>query len=68
MVAKIGGLTLYSVEDLAEILGIQERTLRKFIREGKLKGKKLAKKWYVTEENLKAYFSSVEEDRGKDDA
>lgn len=39
-------------EDLAESLGPHDRT----IREGRLRGRKLGKRWYVTLERLKAYF------------
>lgn len=53
---KIGDMKLCNVEELAELLGVHPKTVRKMIRDGKLKGKKLAKKWYVSEEELIAYF------------
>ncbi len=56
MSIMIGDLKVYSVEDLAELLSIQERTARKLIRNGTFKGTKLAGRWYVTEEELQAYF------------
>jgi len=55
--AKIGDLVLYDVEELSSILKIQEKTIRAILREGKLKGRKMARKWYVTEDNLREYFS-----------
>lgn len=60
MPIKIGDITLYSVEDLSELLAIQETTLRKYLREGKLKGRKMAKRWYVSEESLADYFRETE--------
>jgi excisionase family DNA binding protein len=60
MAIQIGGLTLYTVEDLAEALNIQERTIRKFLREGTLKGRKLANRWFVSEESLREYFQQVD--------
>ena len=57
---KIGDMTLYDVEALEELLGIQARTIRKYLREGKLKGRKMAKKWYVTEDALQEYFEQGE--------
>ncbi len=53
---KVGELVAYSVEELAEMLGLHERTVRGMLREGRLKGSKVGKKWYVTEENLKDIF------------
>lgn len=60
MPKKIGQLTLYGVEELSQLLDIQETTIRKYLREGKLKGKKLARRWYVSEESLSDYFSQDE--------
>lgn len=60
MPKKIGSLTLYSVDDLHELLGISKMTLRAYLREGRLKGRKLGVQWYVTEEAIRDYFN-VEE-------
>ncbi len=60
MPIKISDMELYDVDELAELLHIQERTVRKLLAEGKLKGRKLARKWYVTEEELQRYFSMPE--------
>lgn len=60
MVRQIGDLKLYDVEALAELLGIHERTIRKLLLEGVLKGRKLARKWYVSEDSLRSYFESQE--------
>ena len=59
-VKKIGDLVLYDVEDLSKLLDIQEKTIRQILRDGKLKGRKLARKWYVTEESLREYFQKAE--------
>ena len=53
---KVGEMVLYDVETLSKLLGIQERTIRRYLREGKLKGRKMARKWYVTEQSLQEYF------------
>jgi excisionase family DNA binding protein len=60
MPVSLGGLELYDVEELSEKLGIQERTVRKLLKDGKLRGRKLAKKWYVSSESLREYFSQPE--------
>ena len=60
MVAPLGKVTLFTVEELAERLDIQERTIREYLREGKLQGRKLAGRWYVTDEAIADYFRGVE--------
>lgn len=57
MPRKIGSLTLYSIDDLHEMLGVSKMTLRAYLREGRLKGKKLGVQWYVTEEAIRGYFN-----------
>lgn len=57
MPRKIGSLTLYSVDDLHELLGISKMTLRTYLREGKLKGRKMGVQWFVTEEAIRDYFN-----------
>lgn len=57
---KIGELELYDVVELSQQLGIQERTLRKMLKDGKIKGRKLARKWYVSSESLRDYFRQPE--------
>ena len=56
MSIQVGDMKLYEVEELAEFLGVGLPTIRKYLREGRLKGTKPAKRWYVSEEALKEYF------------
>lgn len=56
MSIQVGDMKLYAVEEVAEILGVGLPTIRKYLREGRLKGTKPAKRWYVSEEALKEYF------------
>lgn len=60
MPKMIGSLALYTVEELSETLEIQERTIREYLREGRLKGRKLARRWYVSEDNIREYFNEGE--------
>ena len=60
MSIQVGDMKLYDVEELSEMLDVGLPTIRRYLREGKLKGKKLAKRWYVSEENLKDYFQPEE--------
>ena len=60
MSIQVGDMKLYDVEELAGMLSVGTPTIRRYIREGKLKGKKMAKRWYVSEEALKDYFQPEE--------
>ncbi len=63
----MGDLKLYPVEELATLLNIQESTVRKILREGRIPGRKLAKRWYVSEDSLQAYFRQPEPDKKTSD-
>ena len=56
MPKKIGQLTLYSIDDLHDMLGISKMTLRAYLREGRIRGRKLGVSWFVTEEAMREYF------------
>jgi excisionase family DNA binding protein len=43
---------VYNLKDLSEILGIGIRTLRRYIKNGDLRAKKIGKSYLVTESNL----------------
>ena len=60
MTKQIGDLKLYDVEELAGLLDVQEKTIRAYLRDGKLKGRKIARKWYIPEEAIQEYFSQPE--------
>lgn len=64
MPRTIGDLTLYSVDDLHELLGISKMTLRTYLREGRLRGRKLGVSWYVTEEAIREYFDEPQPESG----
>ena len=47
---------LYSVEDLVKILSLSDRTVRAYLRAGKIRGRKIGLRWRVTEDNLKKFL------------
>ena len=65
MPKQVGNLTLYSVDDLHEQLGLSKMTIRAYLRDGKIRGRKLGVKWYVTEEALREYFREPSGDRSQ---
>lgn len=66
---EFGNLRLYTAEDLAEKLNLHINTVRDLLRTGKVRGKKLAKRWYVPEQALEAYFlSEFEAEESKEES
>ena len=61
MPIELGNVKLYSVTELSERLGVHIQTVRRLLKSGQLRGRKLARKWYVTEDSLRDYFEAGEE-------
>lgn len=51
-------MKLLTVEELSEKLSLSKKATRELLREGKIEGKKLGKRWYVKDGWLENYFSS----------
>lgn len=47
--------TLFSVNQVAEQLGVQARTVRRYLREGLLKGTRIGKQYRITKADLEAF-------------
>ena len=45
----------YTVDQVAELLDMHVKTIRKFIREGKLQANKVGKQWRITGHNLSLF-------------
>ena len=58
MSKQIGKIKLYSVKDLNDSLGVNERTIREWFKKGRLKGVKIGTEWHVTEENLGKFLNA----------
>lgn len=65
MPKQLGNLTLFSVDDLHEQLGLSKMTIRAYLREGKIRARKLGVQWYVTEEALREYFDEPVKNNSK---
>lgn len=46
---------ILNVKEIAKMIDISEWTIRKYFREGKLKGKKLLSGWGTTKKNVDAF-------------
>lgn len=45
----------YTIDQVAEILDIHHKTVRKFIKEGKLKANKVGKQWRISQIDLEVF-------------
>jgi len=46
----------YNVYELVEILKVSSFTIREYLKAGKLRGRKIAKQWLITEEELNDFL------------
>jgi len=56
MSIQMGNLILFDVQDISKKLKLNPVTVMRFFRTGRLKGRKMGKRWYLTEEALRDYF------------
>jgi len=59
MSIQFGNLTLFSVEEISEKFNLHPVTVRRLFRQGRLQGRKVGKRWYLTEEALRSYFEAA---------
>jgi len=57
---QIENIRMYNLEELHQATGIAIETFRRWIKEGRLPAKKVARRWLVTEETVKQLFGNEE--------
>lgn len=62
MPLRIKDVSLFTVRDVAARLGLADGTVRKYLREGKMVGRKHAGAWHVTEESFRAFLQNKGDD------
>lgn len=50
---------VYTVPDIMQLLGISRRSVTNLLTGGKIKAKKVAGKWIVTESNLSQFLEAT---------
>lgn len=56
MSMEIEGTKFYTVIELTEILKVTKQTVRLYIRQGKLRGRRIGKPIYVSERDLRIFL------------
>lgn len=55
---KLETTTAYDVKETAELLHVSPQTVKKYIREGKLRAQRVGLPYYVTEDTLKEFLNN----------
>ena len=55
---EIGGVKLYTVKEIAKAMEVEEQTVRRYIKRGFLKSKKIGRNIFITEEQLKEFIEA----------
>ena len=53
------GITTYTVQEVADMLGLSSMTIYTYIRDGRLPARKIAGAYHITEDNLKEYIKGT---------
>lgn len=58
MATEIEGIKFYTISEAAEVLNVTPQTVRAYIKQGKLKGKRIGRPILITENNLKEFLKA----------
>lgn len=57
------GVTVFTALETAELLHVSERTIRNYIKSGRLKAQKIGGDWAISEDNIKAFLNGSKSER-----
>jgi excisionase family DNA binding protein len=55
---KIEGITFYTIEQTAKLLGVSSLTVRNYIKRGRLKGTRVGRPILITERDIKLFLKT----------
>lgn len=58
---------VYTVEDIAESLGMNSRTIREYIRNGQLNASRIGRKYIINQDDYKAFVSGDQKLKNKEE-
>jgi excisionase family DNA binding protein len=59
MATEIEGIKFYTIPETAEALKVTPQTVRAYIKQGKLKSKRIGRPILITENNLKEFLQAT---------
>lgn len=54
-------IKLYNIKETAEILGVTTRTLQTYIKNGRIKARKIGRGWKFTEQSISEFINGTDE-------
>ena len=57
MSVKQGEIRVYTVPDLVKLFKLNPQSVRSYLKDGRLKGRKVGTKWLVTEESIREFLN-----------
>jgi len=66
MPKRVDDIEIYTVEEVAELLEFRQETIRRMLREGRLTGKKIGNRWFITDADLKKLFLERLDEEGRE--
>jgi excisionase family DNA binding protein len=64
---EINNIKFYEIKDLVHVCSISEPTIRKYIKKGKIKAKKIQGRWLISEEHLNEFLTGADNVNNKED-
>ena len=55
----------YTKKEVAEILGLNPRTVERYLLSGKLKGARLGKAWKISDDDIQAFYDAIKKETAK---
>jgi excisionase family DNA binding protein len=59
MSMNVNGRTLYDLKEVSSMLQVTERTLYTYLKDKKLRGQIIGRKWYVSSANLDDFINGA---------
>lgn len=59
MPKQIGDLVFYTIDEISKETGITTLTLRKYAKEGRIRAKKQAGRYFITQEAIRDFFEGA---------
>ncbi len=64
MSTTIRDKNLYTVAEISQKLNVTPVTIWKYLKQGKLKGKKVMGRWFISDEDIAGFFDDVPLEKG----
>ena len=59
--SELKDIKLYNIKETAELLGVTPRTIQTYLKEGRIKGRKIGGSWRFTEQSINEFINGSDE-------